>query len=618
MADQNITELPIKTNSGVASTDYMLGIDSEEGYQILVRDVAKYIVENYNGSTLAGSAQSVQSALSELNSNSSDLNDIIYPNENVIVKTVETTTQANANSYYGISLLKPNNSYRIVLTISNTTHLANIRTSKAESGSGNVDNVTSSFTGDSFSTGKTLIYTPTVEGIKYLQVQFNSTYVSDEADITIVVYDYTKEQETAIAELQTEIDNKQTQIDNLEYVIDLDRAYNLLPPSGYEVGKHISVDGTISSDSVSILSDYIELDKNQSYICNFTKTASVVYGSESLTGYVNTFDRFHFCFFDENKIVVPFTGETTAISKAIPSGAKYIRVTILSEIVYPLAMLIYGNYDTQPLVRIVDYKTTQQRTYESPNTGYEGFTMVMFGDSITHGSLSAGDSGISYVDYANDYLHSNIINVGFGGTRMTYTLADAGLFCFYHLCECIVSNDADIWDDLDAYALVNTTYAPHLATLKAIDWTKVNAIGLLYGANDYTSNTPVGTSYNETVTNYDGACAYGLKLLLSKYPHLQVMILSPFDRELTTDDPATMTDRVQNSAGLIMSDYGNALENVVSRFHCPLVRTDKTFGVSQYNILTYAPDGTHPRANIAQKRLGRLFSQMVKTYLSPF
>lgn len=69
MADQNITELPIKTNSGVASTDYMLGIDSAEGYQILVRDVAKYIVENYNGSTIAGSAQTVQSAVNALNSN---------------------------------------------------------------------------------------------------------------------------------------------------------------------------------------------------------------------------------------------------------------------------------------------------------------------------------------------------------------------------------------------------------------------------------------------------------------------------------------------------------------------------------------------------------------------
>lgn len=66
MADQNITELPIKTNSGVAASDYMLGIDSAEGYQILVQDVAKYVVENYGLSNLLGSAQSVQSAFTAL------------------------------------------------------------------------------------------------------------------------------------------------------------------------------------------------------------------------------------------------------------------------------------------------------------------------------------------------------------------------------------------------------------------------------------------------------------------------------------------------------------------------------------------------------------------------
>jgi hypothetical protein len=73
MADQNITELPIKTNTGIASTDYMLGIDSAEGYQILVRDVAKYIVENYNGSTILGSAQTVKDAFTSLKNSAYDL-----------------------------------------------------------------------------------------------------------------------------------------------------------------------------------------------------------------------------------------------------------------------------------------------------------------------------------------------------------------------------------------------------------------------------------------------------------------------------------------------------------------------------------------------------------------
>ncbi len=67
--EQNITALPVKTNTGVANSDYFMGIDSAEGYQILIRDVAKYIMENYNGSTLAGQAQTPKAAIDALNSN---------------------------------------------------------------------------------------------------------------------------------------------------------------------------------------------------------------------------------------------------------------------------------------------------------------------------------------------------------------------------------------------------------------------------------------------------------------------------------------------------------------------------------------------------------------------
>lgn len=88
MADQNITELPIKTNSGVASTDYMLGIDSAEGYQILVRDVAKYIVENYNGSAIAGPQQSIQAA---------------FQNCTYLLRSGTTIhSQADLNNYYNV------------------------------------------------------------------------------------------------------------------------------------------------------------------------------------------------------------------------------------------------------------------------------------------------------------------------------------------------------------------------------------------------------------------------------------------------------------------------------------------------------------------------------------
>ena len=560
---------------------------------------------------LAGDIEDLQSEVGTING-------MIDPSEDVLLFT-KTDTLPNTNQYWLMPTLTKNHTYRIVLSFdTNHLSLSNLKTATGQSGSYTVDTVTSQFAGNSWTAGKTLIYKPTVDYVKYLQLQFNSAY-SGSYSATLSVYDYDAENQTTFGKIENKITDNKNAINDQKYIINVDRAHNLLPVSGYTMNKIIDTYGSIADSTGRVLSDYIELDPTQTHICNYTKTASVVYGNNDLTGNINTFERQRICFFDENKNVLMFTGDTNAVSKQIPQGAKYVRVVCVSEDCYKIAVLMYGNYQNQPIVRLVEHRTTQRHAYESPNSGFENFKMVMFGDSITHGSLSVSDDGVSYVDYANDELHSNIINVGFGATRMTYpTFTETGMFSFYNLCTCIVSEDDNVWDDLDEYAEnSNTTYIPHLETLKAIDWNSVNAVGLLYGANDYTSNTPVGSSYNEDLSNYDGACAAGLKLLLTKYPHLQVLLLGPFDREITAGDTATMTDRAENTAGLLMSDYADSLENVVSRFHCPLVKTGKLFGINQYTVLTYAPDGTHPRANIAQKRLGHLFAEIIRTHLCP-
>ena len=70
MADQAITALPKKTYSGsskIAATDYLLGIDSAEGYQMLIQDLGEYIINRVTAS-LAGSNQTLAAAISALNS----------------------------------------------------------------------------------------------------------------------------------------------------------------------------------------------------------------------------------------------------------------------------------------------------------------------------------------------------------------------------------------------------------------------------------------------------------------------------------------------------------------------------------------------------------------------
>lgn len=89
MADVYEQNLPSKANLTV--NDYMRVVGSDNNsYKQLVSDVAKKIIENYTGSSLAGSSQSVKSALDTLNSNSGTK----------IITLENATAGANASYYY--------------------------------------------------------------------------------------------------------------------------------------------------------------------------------------------------------------------------------------------------------------------------------------------------------------------------------------------------------------------------------------------------------------------------------------------------------------------------------------------------------------------------------------
>ena len=67
MADVYEQNLPSKAN--LTTNDYIRVVGSDNNsYKQLVNDVAKKIIENYTGSSLAGSSQSVKAALDALNS----------------------------------------------------------------------------------------------------------------------------------------------------------------------------------------------------------------------------------------------------------------------------------------------------------------------------------------------------------------------------------------------------------------------------------------------------------------------------------------------------------------------------------------------------------------------
>jgi hypothetical protein len=73
MADTTITIPDLGSLTSGQASDLLLATRGTTGYKMLLSDLAKYMVETYNSSSLAGSAQSVKNALDSLNSRTNGL-----------------------------------------------------------------------------------------------------------------------------------------------------------------------------------------------------------------------------------------------------------------------------------------------------------------------------------------------------------------------------------------------------------------------------------------------------------------------------------------------------------------------------------------------------------------
>ena len=106
MADQKVTELPIKGANGINLADYLFGIDSAEGYQMLISDLAKKIVESYSGSSLAGSARTLKNAL-----------DTVASNAGGNMATIESSTTASKAYAVGDYMVRNGQLYKVTAAI---------------------------------------------------------------------------------------------------------------------------------------------------------------------------------------------------------------------------------------------------------------------------------------------------------------------------------------------------------------------------------------------------------------------------------------------------------------------------------------------------------------------
>lgn len=243
--------------------------------------------------------------------------------------------------------------------------------------------------------------------------------------------------------------------------------------------------------------------------------------------------------------------------------------------------------------------------------------IVCFGDSIT-GAFTDKDRDYPYI--LGKMLGAKTYNVGFGGCRMgTHPTDKYNNFCMYKLADAIYNND---FSAQEADTTGAETYPLRLETLKNIDFSNIDIVTIAYGTNDwgggYETVKPIDNKENAYDTNnFYGATRYSIKRLLEKYPHLKIIIVSPYYRYEPETGEDSDTFKPNTNPNYSLLDYVNALEVSSNDMKVPFVNMYNSMGVNKFNRKNYfdGTDGVHFNANGMKLLASRLGAFIKATYL---
>lgn len=245
-----------------------------------------------------------------------------------------------------------------------------------------------------------------------------------------------------------------------------------------------------------------------------------------------------------------------------------------------------------------------------PKSRLEGKMCVCFGDSIVGNMASPND----YPTVLGDITGMTVINAGFGGCRMSASMETVyNAYSMVKLADAITTGD---WTEQDA-GLSEVTishYAPHIEALKSIDWSKVDFITIGYGTNDIANFVPVDNTEDPLdTTTVLGGLRYSLQEILTAYPHIKVLILTPIYRYFNSE--SMDSDEKEFYGQRKFTTWTDGILEVAKEYKVPGVDMYRTLGFNKFTRAYYFPsnDGTHPNILglkvIAGKVAGKLLSE---------
>ena len=275
----------------------------------------------------------------------------------------------------------------------------------------------------------------------------------------------------------------------------------------------------------------------------------------------------------------------------------------------------------------LDDSTINQQVVTLSNP-WKGKTVVAFGDSITE---YKDDLELGYCDYAQMMSGANIINVAVGGTRfyqrttpnINPTSSNEG-YAGMDIINMVRAAANLNFDGSNTYREIVEACCNYIKNnagddntlqierLFAVDWTKVDAVTFLGGANDWGSGG-LGTSGTKNDNTTLGAINLIIDTLLTAYPWLKIYWFTLTPRYVSNVRDSEHWSDNYSYYGITAKQFAEAVFNEVTLNKIPICDLYNTLGWNQYNFSQYFRDndGVHPYKGfnfIAKKYVGFISS----------
>lgn len=210
-------------------------------------------------------------------------------------------------------------------------------------------------------------------------------------------------------------------------------------------------------------------------------------------------------------------------------------------------------------------------------------SVVCLGDSI----FGLNPDIFDVPSRAQEKCGIQIANCAFGGTTAsTHGDTDYAPFSFHNLADDIYDED---FTDIVAKGNLARYYTRHTDNLENVEWDGVKIVTIAYGTNDWNFNKTLDNSENKyDVTTFCGALRYGIEKILTKYPHIIIVLFSPIWRLV---DEASV-DTTPNGNSVYLREFVSAVKDIAEEYHLPYY-DHFDIGLNTLTVNTFLRDGTH-------------------------